>query len=443
MRKRPISIAATAVVCLISCPVFGAEPPVVIELSPAHQASEVDPNIAEIRVTFDRDMATRGYSLCGGGPKFPKMRGKPRWLNARTLVARVRLEADHEYEMSLNCRSATNFQAADGTPLAPVPWKFTTGKRRLRLQQREINRKAQKELMETLKEEYAYYDRKGLNWRTLERRFRKRLTNAGNTRRWIEIVAEMLRPAEDPHLWMEYGGSTTGTHRRKVTPNIDMRGLARVLPNLKQRNRTVWTALTDGNIGYLLITSWSADRKEDLAVVQSVLEEFKKTKGLLLDVRPNSGGDESLAREVAAWFVSGEKVYAKHAYRNKNARSGFSTPVSRKIAGNKLPRRYQKPVRVLMGPANMSSCEAFLLMMKQGRDVRLIGERSYGSSGNPKPHELVNGVTVFVPSWKAMRPDETPFEGQGIAPDLEVRAARHDLQLDDPIVRRALEDLGG
>ena len=91
MPKRPISMAAAAVVCLISCPVFAAEPPVVIELSPPHQATEVDPNIAEIRVTFDRDMAMRGYSLCGGGPKFPKMRDKPRWLNTRTLVARVRL----------------------------------------------------------------------------------------------------------------------------------------------------------------------------------------------------------------------------------------------------------------------------------------------------------------------------------------------------------------
>ena len=79
-----------------------------------------------------------------------------------------------------------------------------------------------------------------------------------------------------------------------------------------------------------------------------------------------------------------------------------------------------------MGPASMSSCESFLLMMKQVPGCTLVGQRSYGSSGNPQPVDLGNGVTAFVPSWKDLRPDGTCLEGEGVEPDVEVKAGPRD-----------------
>ena len=89
----------------------------------------------------------------------------------------------------------------------------------------------------------------------------------------------------------------------------------------------------------------------------------------------------------------------------------------------------------------MSSCEEFLLMMKQALLCTLVGERSYGSSGNPKPHELGLGVTVSLPSWKAMLPDGTVFEGVGIAPDVEVKTTPAKLTKRDPVLEAALKIL--
>ena len=87
----------------------------------------------------------------------------------------------------------------------------------------------------------------------------------------------------------------------------------------------------------------------------------------------------------------------------------------------------------------MSSCEAFLLMMKQVPGCKLVGERSYGSSGNPKPTDLGNGVTVFLSSWKAMRPDGTCFERKGIAPDFPVETTGTELLSRDPVLETALK----
>jgi len=87
----------------------------------------------------------------------------------------------------------------------------------------------------------------------------------------------------------------------------------------------------------------------------------------------------------------------------------------------------------------MSSAEAFLLMLKQAPKATLIGARSFGASGNPQPHPLANGVTVFLPSWKAMLPDDTMFETVGISPTVEVKTSPADFARRDPVLERAVE----
>ena len=56
--------------------------------------------------------------------------------------------------------------------------------------------------------------------------------------------------------------------------------------------------------------------------------------------------------------------------------------------------------------------------------------------------ELDNGVTVFLPSWKAMTPVGRELEGVGIQPDIEVRGTLRDFARADPVIAAALERLG-
>jgi len=79
--------------------------------------------------------------------------------------------------------------------------------------------------------------------------------------------------------------------------------------------------------------------------------------------------------------------------------------------------------------------------MKQNPNATIIGARSQGSSGNPKPYNLGNGVTVFLPSWKDMTADGKELEGLGIAPDIEVNASQSDFKEADPVLNAALEHL--
>ncbi len=108
-----------------------AAKPVIVALVPKNGARNVNPNLAEIRVTFSVPMAA-GFSWTGGGPDFPTVPNgrRPYWnQNHETCVLPVKLEPGHTYRLGLNSRSYKNFQSSGGVPLVPVLWSFTTRKR--------------------------------------------------------------------------------------------------------------------------------------------------------------------------------------------------------------------------------------------------------------------------------------------------------------------------
>jgi C-terminal processing protease CtpA/Prc len=161
---------------------------------------------------------------------------------------------------------------------------------------------------------------------------------------------------------------------------------------------------------------------------------------VILDVRPNGGGDEVMAQELAGCFITKPKVYSKNTIRRDGK---FTGPYDRTVEPNKARPAFRGDVVVLMGPKNVSSNESFLLMMRQVSGCKLIGVKSYGSSGCPRPVNLGNGVKAFVPSWVDMLPDGTELEGKGVAPDITVKATPADLETSDPVLDEGLKQLRG
>ncbi len=102
--------------------------PNVVRFEPPLEAKDVDhESVTEIRVTFDRDMDTGGYSWCGGGDDFPGAADKtPCWIGKRTCVLPAKLEPGKTYRLSINAPSFKNFRSEGGVPVEPVPYSFTT-----------------------------------------------------------------------------------------------------------------------------------------------------------------------------------------------------------------------------------------------------------------------------------------------------------------------------
>ena len=94
---------------------------------PANGAADVNPGLTEIRVTFDRPMKDRSWSMCGGGPHCPEGTGKPYYNTERTTwTIPVQLKPDWDYKFSLNCETYDGFRSEEGTPLEPTLISFRT-----------------------------------------------------------------------------------------------------------------------------------------------------------------------------------------------------------------------------------------------------------------------------------------------------------------------------
>jgi Bacterial Ig-like domain len=103
-------------------------PPQIVKMMPENGATNVDPELTTIRVTFDRPMA-KGFSWTGGGEQFPTIpQGQlPSWSRDRkSCVLPVQLQPNRNYRLGLNSPRVRNFASADGVPLEPVIYEFQT-----------------------------------------------------------------------------------------------------------------------------------------------------------------------------------------------------------------------------------------------------------------------------------------------------------------------------
>jgi hypothetical protein len=447
MRSMRLLCAITACLSLdflMNAPATAA-PPRVILAAPDHADADVDPAISEIRIEFDQDMSHGGHSICGGGPTFPKIRAKPTWIDARTIRIPVELESGHEYSLSINCPAAQNFRSTTGEAAEMYPILFRTakaGEPPPAAPTPEQNRAAMAALRKAIHDHYSYRDLREVDWQKRFEEFENQLENSRSAAQFARTTAQLLRSAADPHISILVNGFTLGTRRDFGAPaNFNGRLLGTIVEDLREHNECVVTGRLEGGVPYLLIATWGPSAPSKLEPAFEFIARHTDANALVLDVRPNGGGDESLAQQIAGCFIDQPAVYSRNRYRDPAAPDGFGKVLDRVVRPNTERTAFKGRVAVLMGPRNMSSNESFLLMMRQSPRCKLIGARSFGSSGNPRPHALGNGVTVLLPSWQDMLPDGALLEGRGIEPDVRVETDPGDFTQRDPVIDAALREL--
>ena len=310
-------------------------------------------------------------------------------------------------------------------------------------QRRALNATAFARLKTVILERYSHRDLQGVDWEARFARFRAPLLTAAEPEAFARAAAVLLQRAHDPHLWLQVAGDDDRimTARRLVWANFDAELLAKTVPTLTRVNAQVahgrWP---EDNIGYLQINTWDQREVEALQAVVDALVALRDTEALVLDVRQNGGGSELIAQRVAGAFLPEEVLYAKSRIRAPGVPGGFSPLRERTVKPNAVGPYYHQPVAVLIGPACLSANEAFILMMKQHPAARFFGLPTGGSSGNPQPHDLGNGVTIYAPIWEAFDAEGKPLEGVGLRPDVIVHWPRGRLakrQAADPTVAAA------
>ena len=252
-----------------------------------------------------------------------------------------------------------------------------------------------------------------IDWEKLCEKYHPIAINSKTRKEFALVCAELLKNLRDLHIWVKIDGQHVPVYNRPRQYNANQAAIPLIIGELDKAGEKVRWAITSEKVGYITIDSWSGDVDKK---IDEVLENMRDTRGLIIDVRQNGGGSEPLAKNVAGRFADKEYIYAYSQYRNGSKHTDLTEKYPRKIKPGKL-WRYDRPVVLLIGQRCMSSNESFISMMAEFPQVTTTGDRTCGSSGNPKFLDLPAGVRISLPKWIDFLPDGTPLDEKGVQPD--------------------------
>lgn len=287
--------------------------------------------------------------------------------------------------------------------------------------------------------EYAMFAVKpDVNWQKLREQYRPRAIAAKSNWELAEVLSEMLSHLEDLHVYVLVDGSYVKGFNRPRFFNASPPAAPQLVGPLKQTKGMRWGRTKD-DLGYIAVDSLSVPALSDR--FEAALKQMQGTHGLILDLRANGGGAEPLARKMAGYFLDQQRVYAMHQFRNGPEHSDLTAKQERSFQPNE-DLYYRGPVIALQGEKTMSSAEAFVLMLAACPTVTTMGDRTAGSSGNPRRVEAGAGIVVNLPRWIPLDRDGKTFDAVGVKPDVAIKVAPSDLTRSaDPLLTAALTRL--
>lgn len=249
----------------------------------------------------------------------------------------------------------------------------------------------------------------------------------------------MLAELHDLHVTLRGpGGTSIATYEPHAFVNWDRRVWNTYIA------RAGWTqgqadwghGVLDG-IPYIAIGGWgsSSIRTSDF---DATFERYRNAPRLILDVRMNAGGNDSLAFDIAGRFTGRTVTSGYVQFRNGASHTDFGPLMPRTVS----PRgawQFSGQVTLLIGRQCASSNESFIEAMRQSTNVTLVGDRTAGASANPATFQLAGGWSYTVSRWIEYTADRRVIEDVGITPHVFVPASAADFAAGhDPVLDYAL-----
>jgi carboxyl-terminal processing protease len=288
--------------------------------------------------------------------------------------------------------------------------------------------------------EYAMFGlRPDVDWSKLRDQFRPRAEAARTTYELAAVLSDLLTNLKDLHIFVRVGDEFVPGYNRPRPGNASFDGTLSQVGGIKQRHQDMLWGRTDDGIGYVNIFRLNdADLPKDF---DRALDALADTWALIVDLRFNGGGDETLAQRIASRFSEERRTYSISQFRSGPAHSDLGEGKPRQIEP-RGPWLYRAPVIALTGQKTMSSAESFALMLAQCPQVTTMGDRTAGSSGNPRTIELAGKIAVNLPRWIDLDPDGKPIDTVGVAPRLPIATKESDFTATaDPVIVAALKRL--
>lgn len=290
-----------------------------------------------------------------------------------------------------------------------------------------------------LDEKYSYFVLKNINWDSVYTATKPLIYDEMNRNELWDVLSNMFCALKDDGHVGVYGDGrhtkwdacNTITYNRNF--DLDLIKTNYLDNPLKYSGPLAYNIIN--SVGYIYYSSFANTVSE--ADIDFLIDYFKDTKGLIIDIRDNHGGNDGNGKLIESRLLRTKTLVESIYYKNGSGHNDFALPQKLYISpkGN---IQYTKPVAVLTNRNCYSASSSFASRMWTLPHVSLIGDTTLGGAGRPKFFDLPNGWIVRYSSTYALRVDGYNYEN-GVPPDYYIEMDETDIENgEDTIIEYAI-----
>jgi hypothetical protein len=289
-------------------------------------------------------------------------------------------------------------------------------------------------------QKYAFLTYKNINWDSIGAVYRKQVSNTISDDSLFNVLDKMLFTLKDGHVNLKssYNRSRNWQWYLDFPQNYDEGLLERnYLGNWKTTGAFSHQLIK--NVAYIHYGSFSSDVSE--GQMDYIIDTYKDAKGLIFDIRNNSGGSISNAFTILKRFTDKAVLVGKIQDKNGPKRDAFSALQEIWVnpkAGSKTFAN--KKIIILTNRSCYSAASFFPALARALPNVTTMGDWTGGGGGLPTSLQLSNGWVLRYSSTVTLDAKDFNFEN-GVPPTVKVDMSKADLDKGkDSILEKALSD---
>lgn len=201
-----------------------------------------------------------------------------------------------------------------------------------------------------------------------------------------------------------------------------------MIPSLKWELKT---ASNGDKIAYIKIYQFSEQADSDFSKIAIEILKTPAEK-IVLDLRDNPGGYLDTAQNIAGWFLKRGSLILIEDFGEGKEKNEY------KAEGNET--LFNFPIVILINNGSASASEIVAGALRDNRDVKLIGETSFGKGLVQELEHLGDGSSLKITVAKWLTPKGQSLIDNGLEPDIKVEMTEKDYEeAKDPQLDKALE----
>lgn len=286
---------------------------------------------------------------------------------------------------------------------------------------------------------YSYFDLKAIDWNVIKEKYRDSISDDMSEEQLFDVLSGMLKELRDDHVNL-FSPFNTSVYNASL--NYPKSYNARTIDEHYFLDASYTGGfkhgfIDSGRIAYIRYSSFTSQvTEQDLNII---LSRYSDTKGLILDIRENGGGDIFNIPLILERFTLERTLSAYTITRNGESHSDFTEPSPFYLNQYDDGVVYDKSVVVLCDRGSYSASTFFSLLTKAFDHIKLIGDTTGGGGGLPNGGQLPNGWTYRFSVTQLLDLNYENYAESGVPPDEAVQFNWNDLSHDEILDKAIIE----